>query len=288
MMLLRLQKILRVLVLWISLFMNGGFVIAEPLSILRDESTIKMAGGTAHIPFMQALADQISQKNPKFKLLISGGGSGVGVQKLGVGLVDIANTGRPLSAEEKQRYQLVSHAVALDAIVLVVHPQNPLVNISRQDAQKIFAGDLASWEKKAQKSSFHVYVRDEASGTQEIFLEKVLGTKRLVRSANFTNSQGAMKMAISNDQSGIGFLSFGYLDESVKALSFNGVKASKQTIRQKRYPLVRELYVNTKTKPGRPVEDFIKYLCSPESAAVISKWGLVPVCGNTKKGRRKS
>lgn len=290
MMLLSSKKILRVFVLLLSLFTEGEQVQAEPLSIFRDEITIRVAGGTAHIPFMQALANQISQKNPKFRLLISGGGSGVGVQKLGVGLVDIANTGRPLSAEEKKRFQLVSHAVAQDAIVLVVHPQNPLANLSRQDAQKIFAGEFTKLEKdkkKSEKGSFHIYVRDEASGTQEIFLEKVLGTKRLVRSANFTNSQGAMKMAVANDPAAIGFLSFGYLDDSVKALSFAGVKATKQTIQQKSYPLVRTLYVNTKRNPGRHIEDFIKYLGTSESAEVISKWGLIPV-QSSKKGRKKS
>ncbi|MBP6218668.1 MAG: phosphate ABC transporter substrate-binding protein [Oligoflexales bacterium] len=252
-------------------------------AILRQEGSLKMAGGTAHIPFMQDLARDLHKKNPKLKILIAGGGSGVGVQQLGLGLIDIANTGRPLSHEEKHRHGLISYPIALDAIVLVVHPTNPLADLSRQKAQSIFSGTTLTWENIPGNKSIHTYVRDEASGTQVIFIEKILTGKKLAPYANFTNSQGAMKLAVSQDPAGIGFLSYGYLDSSVKAIHFDGVKAELKTIQKKSYPLVRELYIHTKKNPSPLVKSFIEYALSPSSAPAIASYGLVPIYASTDR-----
>lgn len=238
-----------------------------------------MAGGTAHITFMQDIGNQLNERNPEFKVLIAGGGSGVGVQKLGAGLVDLANTGRPLSSEEKKRYGLSSYPLAYDAITFIVNPKNPVNNLTFSDLQKIFSGEIKTWGKwiKGSTQPIHVYVRDEASGTQDIFVEKVLKQKKLAHSANFTNSQGSMKIAVSNDPHGIGFVGFGYLDETVKDLRLNGIKVSKTTITNRNYPLVRILYVNSHKKKTPLVQEFLSYLQGPESAEIMSKWGLVPI-----------
>ena len=267
--------------LFSSLLLIEGVAYSKPA--ITQSGTIKMAGGTAHIAFMQDIGAKISQQNPDFTLLVAGGGSGVGVQKLGSGLVDLANTGRPLSVEEKSRYKLASHALAYDAITFIVNPENPVSNLSFSDLQKIFSGEIQSWEKwtKIPNQPIHVYVRDESSGTQDIFVERVLKNKKIARFANFTNSQGAMKLAISNDKNGIGFVGFGYLDNTVKDVRLNGHKASAVSIRstnpKKRYPLVRKLYVNSAQKPSPLVHEFLVYLQGPESAEIIKKWGLVPI-----------
>lgn len=266
-----------------TLFLISALGEAEVL--FKGSGLLKMAGGAAHISFMQEIGAKLSQQNPDFKLLVAGGGSGVGVQKLGAGLVDLANTGRPLSQEEKKRFQLVSYPLAYDAITFIVNPENPVSNLSFSDLQKIFSGEIKTWDKwiKGSKQPIHVYVRDEASGTQDIFLERVLKNKALVKSANFTNSPGAMKLAIANDRFGIGFVGFGYLEGSVKGLRLNGHKVNARSIREKRYPLVRVLYVNAPKKQNTLVKEFISYLRGPESADVMSKWGLVPVYNARKK-----
>ncbi len=275
--------------LFFGTFFFLSFSNAHAEKLFKHSGTIKVAGGTAHIAFMQEIANTLTQQNPEFRVLISGGGSGVGVQKLGAGLVDLANTGRPLSEEERTRYKLSSYALALDAITFVVNPQNPLTNISSTDLQKIFSGEITTWEKWThEKQAIHLYVRDEASGTQDVFVEHVLKQKKLARSANYTNSQGAMKLAIANDRYGIGFVSFGYLDDTVKALRLNGYKATTESIRKKTYPLVRELYINAHSAQSPLIKAFLDYLKGPESAAIISKWGLVPTYkGIKKKGVRK-
>jgi phosphate transport system substrate-binding protein len=269
-------SVFRIILLGLSFILEGGLAYSRPL--LQQSGTIKMAGGTAHISFMQEIGSKLTQLNPELKILISGGGSGVGVQKLGAGLVDLANTGRPLSIEEKKRFGLSSYPLALDAISFIVHPENPVGNLSSSDLQKIFSGEILTWEKwtKSEKHPIHIYVRDEASGTQDIFVEQILKAKKIVRGANFTNSNGAMKLAVANDRYGIGFVSFGYLDDSVKNIRLNGIQANLKNIREKRYPLIRSLYVNSLKNPSLLVKEFLDYVRGPEGAAVITKWALVP------------
>jgi phosphate transport system substrate-binding protein len=262
---------------FLNFFLLSSTLPVYAETLFPHSGTLKVAGGTAHISFMQEIGNKLTQKNPGFRLLISGGGSGVGVQKLGAGLVDLANTGRPLSEEEKKRYDLSSYALAYDAITFVVNPQNPVANLSFSDLQKIFSGEVQTWETWTQeKQPIHLYVRDEASGTQDIFVEQVLKNKKLARAANYTNSQGAMKLAVAHDRYGIGFVSFGYLDDTVKGLYLNGSKATIKSIRTRTYPLVRELYVNAHNSQTPFIKAFINYLRGPESAQIISQWGLVP------------
>jgi ABC-type phosphate transport system substrate-binding protein len=78
------------------------------------EGTIDIAGGTAHIPVMTDAAKNIMSFNPKIRITVEGGGSGVGVQKVGEGLVSIGNTGRALSEEEIAKYGLKTYPFAQD------------------------------------------------------------------------------------------------------------------------------------------------------------------------------
>jgi phosphate transport system substrate-binding protein len=90
------------------------------------EGAIDIAGGTAHIPVMKEAAEQIMKVNPKIRITVAGGGSGVGVQKVGEGLVHIGNTGRALSPEEVATYGLKTFPFAIDGVAVAVNPGNPV------------------------------------------------------------------------------------------------------------------------------------------------------------------
>lgn len=84
-------------------------VLAADIDAFKGLSgKLDIAGGTAHIPVVQDIARQVSKANPAIRISVTGGGSGVGVQKVGEGLVDIGSTGRKVSAEEIASYQLPS------------------------------------------------------------------------------------------------------------------------------------------------------------------------------------
>ncbi|GKT10461.1 phosphate ABC transporter substrate-binding protein [Desulforhabdus sp. TSK] len=242
------------------------------------EGSISIAGGTAHIPVMTDAAKEIMTFNPKIRITVEGGGSGAGVQKVGEGLVDIGNTGRAISEEEIAKYGLKSFAFALDGVAAAVHPQNPVENLSQQQVRDIFAGTITGWKDVGGKDgSIHLFSRDEASGTREVFWEKLLKKGPVAGTANIVPSNGAMKIAISQDKDAIGYVGIGHVDQSLKAVNLESVAATQENAMNGSYPVVRKLYMNTKGEPSKLIKAFIDYIMSPEGSEIIKKHGYIPL-----------
>ena len=169
------------------------------------EGTLDIAGGTAHIPVMKDAAEQIMQANPKIHITVAGGGSGVGIQKVGEGLVSIGNTGRALSKEEVEKYGLKSFPFVIDGVAVAVHPKNPVSDLNPEKAQSIYAGTITNWKDVGgPDAAINLYTRDEASGTREVFWEKLLKKGPVAVKANVVPSDGAMKVAVAQDANAIG------------------------------------------------------------------------------------
>lgn len=242
------------------------------------EGTIDIAGGTAHIPVMNEAAKRIMTSNPKIRITVAGGGTGIGVQKAGEGLVDIGNTGRELSAEEVAKYGLQSFDFAIDGVAPIVHPANSVGNLSSGQIRDIFAGRITRWsEVGGADAAIHVLSREEASGTHEVFWGKLLKKEPIVAGANVIQSNGAMKVAVAQDPDAIGYMSIGHLDQSVQALGVEGVIPSQETAVDGSYPVVRKLYMNTKGEPTPLVKAFIEYVRGPEGVEIVSQAGYIPL-----------
>jgi phosphate transport system substrate-binding protein len=238
---------------------------------------IDIAGGTAHIPVMKEAAKRIMQKNPGIRITVAGGGTGVGVQKVGEGLVDIGNTGRALSEAEVAKFGLKSYAFAIDGVAAVVHPKNPVANLTHQQVQDIFAGKIANWKAVGGRdAAIHLYTRDEASGTREVFWEIMLKKGQIAAGANVVASNGAMKTALAGDMDGIGYVSIGHIDQTIKAPTLDGVAPTQDNAKSGKYPVLRKLYMNTKGEPKGLVADFISYIQGPEGAAITASDGYIP------------
>jgi phosphate transport system substrate-binding protein len=239
------------------------------------QGSLDISGGTAHIPVMQEAAQKILATNNKIRINVAGGGSGVGVRQVGEGLVDIGNTGRPLSAKEMDHYKLKSIPFAIDGIAIVVHPTNKLDNLSSEDAKKIFLGQQNLWNN-GPVGKIHMYIRDEASGTRETFADKLLGSNTQAPSAHVVVSNGAMKQAIAHDPLAIGYISIGHLDASVKALKLDGIAATQENTINGKYAIARKLYMNTRQKPSPLTAAFIDFVTSVEMEEGIRKFGYIP------------
>lgn len=242
------------------------------------EGSLDIAGGTAHIPVMNEAAKRIMTFNPKIRITVAGGGTGIGVQKAGEGLVDIGNTGRALSAEEVAKYGLQSFDFAIDGVAPVVHPSNSVGELSSEQIRDIFAGRITRWnEVGGADAAIHVLSREEASGTHEVFWGKLLKKEPIVAGANVIQSNGAMKVAVALDPDVIGYMSIGHLDPSVQALGVDGVTPSQETAVDGSYPVVRKLYMNTKGEPTPLAKAFIEYVRGPEGAEIVNQAGYIPL-----------
>ncbi len=242
------------------------------------EGVINIAGGTAHVPVMNDAAKNIMTANPKIRITVEGGGSGIGVQKVGEGLVEIGNTGRALSDAEVTKYGLKSYAFALDGVAVAVHPASPVKGLTAEQVRDIFAGKVKNWKDVGgEDAAIHLFTRDEASGTREVFWEKLLNKGPIAADANVVASNGAMKTAVAQDKSAIGYVGIGHVDQSIKAVILDGVAATQENAMNGSYPVVRKLYMNTKGEPSKLVKAFIDFIMSPEGADIITKSGYLPL-----------
>lgn len=253
---------------------HGGAIDA-----FKDEKgTIRIAGGTAHIPVLKEAARLIMTANPDIRITIAGGGSGVGIKQLGEGLVDIGNTGRKPTDAEIARYDLKMFQWAIDGVGVVVNPQNPVRSLTKAALQDIFTGTIINWKVLGGVDrGINVYIRDEASGTREVFGQMALDQKEGTTKANVVVSNGAMKSAVANDPYAIGYISVGHIDSTVAPVSIDGVSPTLVNVKTGKYAIARGLFSNTKKEPKGLTKKFIDFLFTPEGQKIISNDGFIPV-----------
>jgi len=243
-----------------------------------EKGTVKVSGGTAHIPVMKEAAKQIMTAHPDIQITIAGGGSGVGIKQAGEGLVDIGNSGRKPTDDEIARYGLKLYQWAIDGVAVVVNPKNKARALTGAQLIDIFAGRIDNWKAVGgEDRKITLYTRDEASGTREVFWEKGLKKGEVSPKANVVVSNGAMKTAVAQDPAGIGYVSVGHIDQTVAVVAVDGVAPNNETVTSGKYPIARGLYSNTKGEPAGLTKKFIEFLYTAEGQKIISANGFIPV-----------
>jgi len=247
-------------------------------SFKGEKGVVKIAGGTAHIPVMKEVARRIITANPEIQISIAGGGSGAGVKQAGEGLVDIGNSGRKPSDEEIAKYGLHLFKWAIDGVAVIVNPGNKVRALTQGQVKDIYAGKISNWkEVGGVDKQINLYSRDEASGTREVFWKTALKEGEIAAKANIIASQGAMKATVSQDPFAIGYISAGFIDESVAAVAFDGVMPSQQAVKEGKYVIARGLYSSTKGEPVGLTKKFLDYLFTAEGQRIVAEQGFIPV-----------
>ncbi len=266
------------IVLVISLFVSKPCLGGAIDVFDGQKGTIKIAGGTAHIPVMKEAAKRIMTRNKDIVITVAGGGSGVGIKQVGEGLVDIGNSGRKAKPEEVEKYGLKMFKWAVDGVGVVVNPANPVKSLTKDQLKRIYAGEIDNWSKiGGVDHGITIYTRDEASGTRAVFWGRALGKGEITTSALFVPSNGAMKTAVANDPHAIGYVSVGHIDETVAPVALDGVTPTLDTVKSGQYSISRGLYSNTKGDPTGLTKLFIEYLLSTEGQQIAAEKGFIPV-----------
>ena len=261
------------------LFSGSWSIASDDLSpFTQQEGTLRIAGGTAHIPVMKEAAKQIINFNPKIHISIAGGGSGLGIKQAGEGLVDIGNAGRKPSDQEIQKFDLKLLKWAIDGVGAVVHPANKVQSLTSTQLQDIYSGKIGNWnEVGGVDRQINLYTRDEASGTRKVFWKKALAKGDISTKANVVVSNGAMKTAVAGDPFAIGFVSVGHIDGSVAPVALDGITPTLETVRSGKYSVARGLYSLTKGEPTGLAKLFLDFLVSPTGQQIVAEKGFIPV-----------
>jgi len=245
---------------------------------------IVMDGSTTVLPFGQAAAEQFSKQNPDVKFSVSGTGTGNGFKSLADGSAQIANASRFIKDSEikacmDKKVYPVPFAVALDCLVPVVHPSNPVKSLTKAQLKDIYSGKVTNWKQVGGSDTPIVVIgRDTSSGTYGTWQEMIMdagGKTRVTPKAQVTASSGAMMTAVSQNKNAIGYEGMGYVSKSVKALAVEGVAGTAAGARSGKYPLARYLYMFTNGWPEGDVLDFINYMQSPSGQKIVNSTGFV-------------
>jgi len=229
-------------------------------------SGIDVGGSTT----VQPLAEKWASAYQEADVTVSGGGSSAGVKGVAESIFDIGAISRDLKSDETDKWpELVPYGVAYDGVAIVVHPSNPINNLSLEEVRDIFAsGSSSTWT---------VVSREEGSGTRETFENKVMGEEEISASAEFLPSNGSIKQKVATTSNAIGYLSLGYVDDDVKAVAVDGVACSTDTVRGGSYPIARTLYFVTKGEAEGDILDFINFCLSTEGQQIVEGQGYISI-----------
>ena len=241
-------------------------------------------GSTTVLPIVQTVAEAYMKQYPDVSISISGGGSGNGIKALIDGVTDIANSSRFIKdkevklALEKGAYP-VPFRVAYDCIVPVVHPDNPVTDLSLDQLKAIYKGEIKNWKEVGGPNKKIVVVsRDTSSGTYEVWEKKVMKKERVYPGALLQASNGAIVQVVSKNKIAIGYIGLGYMTESVKPLTVGKIQGSVETTLNGKFPISRPLFMFT---PGWPEGDglsFINFILHPDKGQkFIREIGFVPL-----------
>jgi phosphate transport system substrate-binding protein len=238
----------------------------------RKEGALEVIGSTSIEPFAEMLAQEYEKAHPGHYINVQGGGSTAGIQAAINGIADIGMCSRGLKAEETGFKDFV---IARDGLAVVIHPSNPVGNLSLAQIQKIFAGDIINWKPLGGNDRpIRIITREEGSGTREAFMKLVMGKARISRKALTQESNGAVKELVRNDPGAIGYMSLG-LAHDLKLLAVDGEAPSTEAVVSGKYPLVRPFLFVTRGEPSERAKAFIDYVLSPPSQKLLEQEGLV-------------
>ncbi|MBW2040130.1 MAG: phosphate ABC transporter substrate-binding protein [Deltaproteobacteria bacterium] len=250
---------------------------------LAKGKTITIRGSTTVLPIAQRLAERYHQLHPKLGISVSGGGSGVGIKALLDGMVDIANASRPMKAKEwkiAETKGIKPHEqiIAKDGIAVVVHPTNPISELTMSQIKDIYAGRIENWSQLGGPERRIVVVsRESASGTYECFHKIVMKKEKITPAAILQAANAGVLNTVAQTKGAIGYIGLGYITGKVKPLKVNGVYPTPEVVRKETYPISRPLFMYTRGNPQGAVADFINFALSPEGQRIAQKEGFVPI-----------
>ncbi len=242
--------------------------------------TVSTDGSTSMEKVIGALSESFMAQNSGVTVNYNPTGSGSGITAVQEGTCDIGLSSRALKDEEKSA-GLKETVLAYDGIAIIVHPDNPVSDLSVEQIAKLYTGEITNWKDVGGNDAEVVLIgREAASGTRDGF-ESITGTKGKCQYRQELTSTGDVITAVSQNPDAIGYASLASVKDSVKALNVDGVTPSEATIKDGSYKVQRPfVLVTMEGKELSPAaQAFFDYAISSDAASIIAKAGAVAVAG---------
>lgn len=261
-----------------------------------DLELLTVKGSDTMVHLMSDWAEIFMAKHPNRIIAVTGGGSGTGIAALLNQHTDIAASSRPINEEEvgfAQKTGLTpkEHIVALDGLVVITHPSNPINKLTMAQVRDLFTGKTANWKDAGWTDKpVLVFSRESSSGTFIYFQEKVLEKHDFVDSARLLPSTAAIIESVAQTPISIGYIGLGYAlkaKDKVKIIPIapdtyaQPIEPSNENIESGKYPISRPLFLYTADKPSPSVQQFLDFCTSEDGKAIILDNGYIPFTPKT-------
>ena len=241
--------------------------------------SISMVGSTSMEKLANALSEAFMEEYPDVTVTAEFVGSGAGIEAVTNGTADIGNSSRSLKDEEKAA-GVVENVVAIDGIAVCVDPANEVANLTKEQLTNIYNGTVTNWKEVGGADEPIIVIgREAGSGTRGAF-EELVDLKDACKYANELDSTGAVIAKVASTPGAIGYASLDALDDSVKALSLEGVEATAENIKAGNYFLSRPFVMATKgeiSEQNDLVQAWFDFVLGDEGQQIASEVGLITV-----------
>ena len=241
---------------------------------------ILLTGSSTMAPLIKAIAERFQALHPKVQIEVQAGGSGRGIKDAMEGKADIGMASRALVGAESS---LFSFAIARDGVSLVVHKDNPIASLTRQQIADIYTGKITNWKDVGGTDApIAVIVPRQGHSSVELFTHffKIKYTD-IKAHATVHDNQSRLAALVANPN-GIVFMSVGEAERRalagapIKLLPVDGVPAGTKAIKSGNFPISRPLLLLTKAPPTGRVKQFIDFALSGQAIETIEKYDFVP------------
>lgn len=263
-----------VLTLSVGFFATDGFT----------DSKIVIKGSTTVLPITQKAIEAFTKIRKDVAISVDGSGSGNGIKALLDGTTDIANSSRSMKDKElataaSKGLKIKEIACAYDMIVVIVNKQNTVKNLTSDQLKGIYDGTITNWKDVGGPDQRIVVVsRDTSSGTYEYWNEHIMKKGDVTPKAQLQASNGAVLTTVANNPKAIGYIGFGYVNNTIKVLDVDGVKATILNGKTGKYPISRKLFMYVNEKNYSPdAKAFVNFILGVQGQKLVKDADFIPL-----------
>ena len=281
--------------------------LGDYATISGVSGNLSSVGSDTLANLMTLWAEEYKRFYPNINIQIQAAGSSTAPPALAEGAANIGPMSRKMkdkelaAFEEKFGYKPTAIPVAIDALALYVHKDNPITGLTIADVDAIFsntrkcggdADDIATWGDIGltgdwARRDIQLFGRNSVSGTYGYFKKKALCKGDFKSTVNEQPGSASVVQSVSSSLNGIGYSGIGYKTSGVKAVPLSKktdgdkIAATSENAISGKYPLARFLYVYVNKAPGKPLSplesEFIKMVLSTQGQQVVVKDGYIPL-----------
>ena len=242
--------------------------------ISQEGGSLTLACSDSFVPLARALMDEFSTRQPRIAIHLDTG-NGLAVQgRLASGTADVAILAEPLdslSGAWRQR------PIALEALAIIVHPEQRLSETGFAQIQAVFSGRLAAWQTLGEEGGdIQPVSREGGASARHAFENAVMGGKRVTPLAVLMPTSALMAEYVAAHPDAIGYVAAHWADAAVKALAVEGSLPTQKNVRDGTYPLVMVGHLVWQAKPTAEAKAFADFVASPAGLAAVLNAGYAP------------